>query len=304
MPDEKVRVKDKSSGTQVSNFSDKIPLTRPKSVRDDQWKKAVEVYNVAKKNGDKFPELTVAQAALETGWFDYVPASYNYFGQKATKSQSGVVAGTSEVAKGGKGYKTNSKFRQYSSLDESIQDRMRKWGSKYENATTIGDALYSIWQYDPSTKTGKGYATSPSYDKAIKNVLKGMGLNFDLQSGITETPFETPKTPETQFEVDATIPFKLESGEVTSMPISSELFEKEVEKEKLKDEMIQESPARQKIEQEQEKRRSFLENMGTFLNPSQESSQPQETEESFVPPVENIDVQSELPQLPNLFNIG
>jgi hypothetical protein len=180
---------------------------------------------------------------------------------------------------------------------------MRKWGSKYENATTIGDALYSIWQYDPSTKTGRGYATSPSYDKAIKNVLKGMGLNFDLQSGITETPFETPKTPETQFEVDATIPFKLESGEVTSMPISSELFEREVEKEKLKDEMIQESPARQKIEQEQEKRKSFLENIGMTFNLNQGIPDPQETE-SFIPPVENIEVQNELPQLPNLFDIG
>jgi len=43
-----------------------IPIKKPKGVSNDQWNKALKLYEAAKNVGDKFPELTVAQAALWT----------------------------------------------------------------------------------------------------------------------------------------------------------------------------------------------------------------------------------------------
>ena len=66
-------------------------LVRPKNVTDAQWQQAVELYNAAKRKGDRYPEITVAQAALETGWFKSPSGKYNYFGQKAKASEIAVI---------------------------------------------------------------------------------------------------------------------------------------------------------------------------------------------------------------------
>jgi len=94
-------------------------LIRPKNVSNEQWSKAVQLYNVAKNRGDRYPELTVAQAALETGWFKSPAGQYNYFGQKATASQKGSTKSTREAANNSY-YRTSAKFRDYDTLEEAV----------------------------------------------------------------------------------------------------------------------------------------------------------------------------------------
>lgn len=151
-------------------------LIRPKNVSEAQWQKAVELYDTAKRKGDRYPELTVAQAALETGWFKSPSGQYNYFGQKASSSQRGSIKSTQEVS-GNKAYRTNAKFRDYDSIDEAVTDRINKWGKKYANAENIDEAIGSIWQYDPKTGSGRGYATDNQYGSKLKSILGSMGVS-------------------------------------------------------------------------------------------------------------------------------
>ena len=151
-------------------------LVRPKNVTDAQWQQAVELYNAAKRKGDRYPELTVAQAALETGWFKSPSGKYNYFGQKAKASEKASTLSTREVSQG-KEYTTSAKFKDYNSIDEAVTDRIKKWGSKYKDASTIDQAIGSIWQYDPKTGSGKGYATDSNYGYKLKTVLNSMGVS-------------------------------------------------------------------------------------------------------------------------------
>lgn len=152
-----------------------IPIKRPKGVSENQWKKAKELYLVAKSKGDKFPELTVAQAALETGWFNSPSGEYNYFGQKASDSQKGSYKQTKEF-EGDEKYSTKAKFRDYENLSEAVNDRIKKWGKKYSSASTPEEALYSIWEYDKEKGRGKGYATDVKYDDKIFTILGMMGV--------------------------------------------------------------------------------------------------------------------------------
>lgn len=171
-----MRFKDKTEA-RVTNSS---KLIRPKGVSDEQWTRALDLYEVARKKGDKFPELTVAQAALETGWFKHMSGNYNYFGQKASKSQKGTNKITSEYTNNRK-FKANEKFRDYDSLEQSMDDRMRKWGSKYANSKTINEAIGKIWEYDPNTGQGKGYATDINYDVKLGKILRMMGVDANTE---------------------------------------------------------------------------------------------------------------------------
>lgn len=182
---------------QIQAFQDGGGLKRPNNITDDQWNKAVELYNSAIKSGDKFPELTLAQAVLETGWFKSPAGRYNYFGQKATKTQQGSTKSTKEVY-GGNTVRENAKFRDYNNIDEAMSDRQRLWGSKYQNAETIEEALYSIWNYNPKKQQGEGYATDPKYDTKVKSILENFGISFNAKAterkplNNTTTPPPTP----------------------------------------------------------------------------------------------------------------
>lgn len=151
-----------------------IPLERPDGVSEEQWKKAIDLYKTAKSMGDRYPELTVAQAALETGWFKHPSGKYNYFGQKASASQEGSYVTTHEFS-GDSKYKIRDKFRDYDSLGAAIKDRLNKWGSKYKDADSVREALYSIWSYDADRGMGVGYATDIKYDNKIFTILGMMG---------------------------------------------------------------------------------------------------------------------------------
>jgi hypothetical protein len=170
----------------VNTYGD-TPIKKPKGVTQEQWEKALNLYKTSKSRGDKFPELTVAQAALETGWFKHPSGEYNYFGQKATKSQRGSTKSTKEV-EGDQAYSTKARFRDYTSLEEAVDDRIKKWGSKYQDANTVGEALYSIWSYDEKAGRGRGYATDNKYDVKIKKILGMIGVPTNQTSSVSQQP--------------------------------------------------------------------------------------------------------------------
>jgi hypothetical protein len=147
---------------------------KPDNVSVESWNKALDLYKMAESKGDAYPELTVAQAILETGWFKSPSGNHNYFGQKATNSQAGTSYNTKEVSNGSS-YNTSSRFRDYSNLGEAVDDRMKKWGSKYKDAANVEEALYSIWSYDEEKGQGVGYATDDKYDEKIINILGQIG---------------------------------------------------------------------------------------------------------------------------------
>ena len=196
-------------------------LIRPKNVSNEQWDKAVQLYNVSKNRGDRYPELTVAQAALETGWFKSPAGRYNYFGQKATSSQKGSTKSTREAANNSY-YRTSAKFRDYDTLEEAVDDRIKKWGSKYSNAENIDDAIGSIWRYNPKTGSGEGYATDINYATKLKKILGSMGVSSNKstpQSSIQEveeTSYES--RPVEDYYVDSTVSLNQNFGEYVSAP--------------------------------------------------------------------------------------
>lgn len=142
-----------------------VPIKQPKSVSDAQWAVAVQLYHKSKEMGDKYPELTVAQAALETGWFKSLAGDFNYFGQKAGKGQQSVALKTKEQGKDGL-YSTTASFRSYDSLEESLQDRLKKWGSKYKDAKNANEALDIVVK--------NGYATARDYKSSVGSILNNI----------------------------------------------------------------------------------------------------------------------------------
>ena len=62
-------------------------MERPKNISDEQWAIAQQIYESAKRQGDKYPELTVAQAALETGWFKKPSGKYNFLVKKLLQNK-------------------------------------------------------------------------------------------------------------------------------------------------------------------------------------------------------------------------
>lgn len=278
-----------------------IPLTRPKGVSETEWETAKAVYMSALKAGDKFPELTVAQAALETGWFRHVPANYNYFGQKASKSEAGNMAITKE-ASGNKYYKTSSKFKSYSSLDEALSDRVKKWGTKYQGASNTSEALYSIWSYDPKKGRGTGYATAPDYDKKIGSVLKMMGSSFDTKPSEYKGEQSIPQESAT-FDDGYTPKFEIQSGEFTPTYTS---FTYDLEKEAIKENKQESSEVRTEINEVQDAKNQYLQEYSKAfqqipIDQPQRESEMMSDDEAYSAYLTDIPVQTELPQFNSIF---
>lgn len=236
-----------------------VPLKRPANVSLEQWEKAVNLYNVAKSKGDRYPELTVAQAALETGWFKSPSGKFNYFGQKATQSQKGTEFNTKEVANN-QVYKTRARFRDYENLDEAVDDRVRKWSSKYAEAENVDQAIDSIWKYNPETGQGTGYATDSKYDSKLKSILGMMGVN-STPSGHTEqdninTEVSNLQNPQTNTTF------------VGSLPPLPQIPTKEEEKIEKKAEKEEDSKEKTALKQKQ-KEYEFMQELATKMGQSE-----------------------------------
>ena len=91
------------------------------------WK---EVYELARKAGDLFPEITASQWALESGWGKHQSGKNNLFGQKASRNQPHTVVNSKEY-KNGQWVMQPSRFRDYNTKEEGIKERLDRWWCYY-----------------------------------------------------------------------------------------------------------------------------------------------------------------------------
>jgi flagellar protein FlgJ len=119
------------------------------------------------------PDTLIAQAALETGWGQHVPAasngtsSLNLFGIKAGSSWSGdsVNSLTTEVVKGSAAVVPQS-FRSYSSVEQGVNDyvTLLQRNSRYSQALGTGTDVSAF-----ATGLARGgYATDPDYVQKLQ----------------------------------------------------------------------------------------------------------------------------------------
>ena len=117
------------------------------------------------------PLVLVAQAALETGWGEHVPAGNNYFGIKAGSSWQGETESLSSTEyQNGRYVNIVSKFRKYSDVMESMEDYIDFVTSnpRYQKAAARS--------YDPDRYFEEiahaGYATDPDYAGKLKTISR------------------------------------------------------------------------------------------------------------------------------------
>jgi len=123
-----------------------------------------EIYEAAKKAGDKFPEITASQWALESSWGKRESGKHNVFGQKAKAGEDGTMRWTTENING-QNIRIQDKFKDYGSIDEAVAEHVKKWSSKYAGASSAAEAAQIL--------KSKGYATDPDYVSKIMSIVRG-----------------------------------------------------------------------------------------------------------------------------------
>jgi flagellar protein FlgJ len=119
------------------------------------------------------PDTLIAQAALETGWGQHVPAassgssSFNLFGIKASSGWSGdsVNLQTTEVTHG-QASQLPQAFRSYASLQQGVNDyvALLTGNARYQQAVGTGADVHAF----ASGLARGGYATDPDYAQKLQ----------------------------------------------------------------------------------------------------------------------------------------
>ena len=146
--------------------------------------------------GDKFPELTAAQAAIESGYGTAKSGKNNVFGEKGT----GTTKRTREVVNGKDVY-VNAAFRDFDSEEDSTKNRVKKWSYKYGDAKDLESAARNL-QLPPGSKipgtnqkSHGVYATDPNYVSALTRIAREQGGSDKSGSASSTPPAPAPKAP-------------------------------------------------------------------------------------------------------------
>jgi flagellar protein FlgJ len=118
-------------------------------------------------------DTLIAQAALETGWGQHIPASgngatsFNLFGIKAGSGWNGeaVDARTTEYSAGA-AHSVSQPFRAYGSVQQSVDDyvSLLRGSSRYQQALGTGA---NVSAFADALSRG-GYATDPAYVQKLQ----------------------------------------------------------------------------------------------------------------------------------------
>jgi flagellar protein FlgJ len=138
------------------------------------------------------PDTLIAQAALETGWGQHVPAttngasSFNLFGIKASSGWSGdsVNSQTTEVANG-RASQVPQAFRSYGSLEQGVSDyvTLLSRNARYQQAVGTGADVHAF----ASGLARGGYATDPDYVQKLQATAAAVRT---LRAGDTTAPLK------------------------------------------------------------------------------------------------------------------
>jgi flagellar rod assembly protein/muramidase FlgJ len=122
--------------------------------------------------------LTLAQAALESGWGSRAPGN-NLFGIKADRAWKGktVAVPTHEVVNG-KTIAITDKFRAYDSWLDSMVDHADFFRKNPRYADCFKEKTGEGWA---RAVAKAGYATDPNYAKLLIDVMRGRNMSqYDI----------------------------------------------------------------------------------------------------------------------------
>jgi len=146
--------------------------------KEEKWK---EFYKMAEESGAKYPELVAAQFALESNWGTATGGTHNYFGMKATGSESGSTASTTEYY-GGVKTGTNAKFMNFNSPRSAVDTLVSRWYKNYKGYRGVNNATSAYSAAD--MLKSEGYATDPVYAASLKRLMKqNASITASMKSG-------------------------------------------------------------------------------------------------------------------------
>lgn len=150
----------------------------------DKKKGFAQVMEAARKAGDPHPEIVAAQWALESYWGEKQSGRFNYFGIKARGNEPGTYRDTQEEINGRR-VRTKARFKDYSSLEEGIRDRVHfiqrnPRYRKYFEVSTASQAAVSL--------QAAKYATDSSYARKLISIIKSNDINPDKPSNAIKLP--------------------------------------------------------------------------------------------------------------------
>lgn len=112
-----------------------------------------------------YSEVLTAQAAFESGWGKHQAGTYNFGGIKAGKNQPGTMRTTKEYSPSRGYYTIQDKFRNFSSIDEYADYRIK----------LLSNRRYNLFRFNPQDARGmltsmlnSGYGTAPVGDYVPK----------------------------------------------------------------------------------------------------------------------------------------
>ena len=132
---------------------------------EERWK---AFYAMGQKSGAKYPQLVAAQYALESGWGSALSARNNFFGIKATGSESATVSNTREVINGQNVY-MDERFKNFETPQEAVNHLVTQWYKDYRGYKGVNNAPSAFAAADQLR--AEGYATDPGYARALKRLL-------------------------------------------------------------------------------------------------------------------------------------
>lgn len=166
------QAKPAESGQAENIISADLPeqFSSPQQFVETLWPHAQQA---AKKLGVD-PEVILSQAALETGWGQYIlsnrqGSSFNLFNIKAHGWEGNTISKQALEFRDGKALQEHSQFRAYDSYQQSFDDYVQflQTQPRYREALQhVNDAEAFIEQLHEA-----GYATDPQYADKIKRIM-------------------------------------------------------------------------------------------------------------------------------------
>jgi flagellum-specific peptidoglycan hydrolase FlgJ len=155
---------------------------------EERWK---AFYAMAQKAGAKYPNLVAAQFALESGWGTALSAKNNFFGIKATASESATVSNTREVY-GGESTYIDARFKNFDTPQDAVNHLVTQWYKDYKGYKGVNNAPDAFAAADQLR--AEGYATDPGYSQHLKRLLKEYAGIEGSEGDIKNIPSDVART--------------------------------------------------------------------------------------------------------------
>lgn len=140
------------------------------------------VYQIAKEAGAKFPECVCAQGALESGWWQHVSGTNNYFGLKG----NGTNVNTQEFIDG-KWVTINAGFINFPDLRTAVFYLVNRWYKDFGKFKGVNRANSRNECAELLVK--ESYATDPGYATKLIQILdQKLGTPGTAQAKPTDPP--------------------------------------------------------------------------------------------------------------------